>query len=173
MAGISYIYSHKVVLPVLIKPKAAGGPVKLALTVDYGICKDICIPAHADLDLPLSEIGPDREAIQEAMEKVPHQKALGDQGELSVLSVQSTGGDKPVLSVAVRAPIGTKPVLFAEAPENWYASTSPPDQANRFTVTIEEKPKDASGPVPLILTLVAGDKAIETQVNLDGSGQPR
>ncbi|WP_445501536.1 protein-disulfide reductase DsbD domain-containing protein [Microvirga sp. G4-2] len=172
-AGVAHVYSHKVVLPVVVKPAAADKPVKLALTVDYGICKDICIPAHAELNVPLSEDGPDRRAIEEAMAKVPPQQPVGAKGNLAVLSVQPAGGDKPALNVAVRAPSGTKPVLFAEAPEGWYVSTSTVNADNRFTVSVEERPKDASGPVPLTLTLVAGDKAIETQVSLDGGGQPR
>lgn len=172
-AGIAYIYSDEVVLPVLVRPAEPGKPVRLALTIDYGVCKDICIPAHAELDLALSEATLDRAAIEAAMAKVPRPQALGAVGDLSVLSLQSTGGDKPTLSVAVRAPVGTKPLLFAEAPENWYVSTSLPDENNRFTLTIDEKPKDVAGPVPLRLTLVAGDKAIETQVSLDGNGQPR
>jgi len=172
-AGIAYVYSHEVVLPVLVKPKAADKPVKLALTVDYGICKDICIPAHADLNLPLTDTGPDRAEIERAMAKVPYKQALGGKGDLAVLSAHAKGGDKPALTVSVRAPAGTKPVLFAEAPENWYVSTSSLEGADRFTVTVEERPKDASGPVPLTLTLVAGDKAVETTVSLDGGEQPR
>ena len=39
-----------------------------------------------------------------------------------------------------------------------------PDDANRFTVTVEEKPKDASGPVPLRLTLVAGESPSRREV---------
>jgi DsbC/DsbD-like thiol-disulfide interchange protein len=172
-AGVAHVYSRQVILPVVVKPKAEDKPVRLALTVDYGICKDICIPAHAELNLPLADPGPDRAAIEQAMAKVPRKQALGDKSDLAVLSVHSKGGDKPALSVSVRAPAGTKPALFAEAPENWYVSTSPVEEPGRFTVTVEEKPKDASGPVPLTLTLVAGDKAIETQVSLDGGEQPR
>ncbi len=171
--GVTYVYSREVVLPVVVKPKAASKPVKLALAVDYGICKDICIPAHADLSLALTEAGPERKAIENAMAKVPRRQAVGAQGELSVLSVQSGDGDKPALSVSVLAPPGEKPALFAEAPDNWYVSTSAPDAENRFTVTVEEKPKDASGPVPLILTLVAGNQAIETQVSLDAGNPAR
>lgn len=172
-AGVAYVYGSNVVLPLAVKPAAADKPVKLALTIDYGICKDICIPAHADLDLALSQDAPDRAAIEQSMAKVPQPQPLGAQGDLSVVSVQSQGGDKPTLSVTSRAPTGTKPALFAEVPENWYVSTSTADAENRFTVTIEEKPKEAAGPVPLTLTLVAGDKAIETQVSLDADGQPR
>jgi len=172
-AGVAYVYARQVILPLVVKPAAADRPVRLALTIDYGICKDICIPAHADLTLPLSQGGPDRNAIDEAMAKVPRPQPLGAQGDLSILSLDTRDGAKPALSVSVRAPAGAKPVLFAEAPENWYVSSSTADADNRFTVTVEDKPKDAAGPVPLTLTLVAGDKAVETQVRLDAAGRPR
>ncbi len=146
---------------------------KLAVSIDYGICKDICIPAHEELTTTLSGEGPDRAAIEEALAKVPRPQALGAQADLSVLAVEPLTQDKPGLSVTVRAPEGSKPALFAEAPENWYVSTSLPDAGNRFTITVDEKPKDASGPVPLRLTLTAGDKAVETEVSLDGNGQSR
>lgn len=172
-AGIAYVYNGEAILPVLVKPKAADKPITLALTVDYGICKEICIPAHADLNLQLADSGPERPVLEKAMAKVPRKQALGDSGDLAVLSVQPKAGNGPALSVAIRAPLGTTPVLFAEAPENWYVSTSPAEEAGRFTLTIEEKPKDAAGPVPVTLTLVAGDKAVETQVSLDGGELPR
>ncbi len=172
-AGVSYVYKGTVILPVRVKAAVPGRPVKLALSLDYGICKDICIPAHEDLTMPLPGDGSDRALIEGALAKVPHPQALGAQADLSVLSVSPLGQDKQGLTVAVRAPAGAKPVLFAEAPEDWYVSTSLPDSQNRFTVTVDEKPKDASGPVSLRLTLVAGDKAVETEVSLDGNGQSR
>ncbi len=172
-AGVAYIYSHRVVLPVLVKAASPDQPVKLALSVDYGICKDICIPAHAELGATLSSPGENRVSIEEALAKVPHPQALGAQSDLSIVSSQASGGDKPSLSVTVKAPDGAKPVLFAEGPEDWYLSSSPPDGQNRFTVMVEEKPKDFSGSVPLRLTLVAGNRAIETEVRLDVGPQPR
>ncbi|MBB4040138.1 DsbC/DsbD-like thiol-disulfide interchange protein [Microvirga flocculans] len=174
-AGITYAYGKKVVLPVVVKAKDATRPVRLVLSAEYGICKDICIPAQANLSLDLSGAGADRGAIETALAKVPVPQPLGAPAELSVLSVApaSSTPDKPALSVTVRAPSGTVPALFAEGPENWYLSTSKPDGDNRVTVTIEDKPRDASGPVPLRLTLVAGDKAVETEIGIDGSGRPR
>jgi DsbC/DsbD-like thiol-disulfide interchange protein len=172
-AGVAYVYGKKVVLPVLIKAKEKGKPVKLVLSAEYGVCKDICIPARADLTLDLTQDGPDRSTIEAALAKVPRPQALGAQAELSVVSVEPVIQDKPAFSVTVRSPEGTKPSLFAEGPENWYLSTSLPDDANRFTVIVEEKPKDASGPVAFRLTLVSGGKAIETEISLDGNGKPR
>jgi DsbC/DsbD-like thiol-disulfide interchange protein len=172
-AGVAHVYSGKVVLPVLVKAAEAGKPVTLALSVDYGICKDICIPAHGDLGMTLSRDGPDRAAIEAALATVPRPQGLGAPGELSILSVEPAAQGNTGFSVTIRAPSGAKPTLFAEGPEDWYVSTSLPDAGNRFTVTVDEKPKDVSGPVPLRLTLVAGDKAVETEVRLDATGQPR
>jgi DsbC/DsbD-like thiol-disulfide interchange protein len=172
-AGIAYTYSGKVILPVRVKAADPGRPVRLSLSIEYGICKDICIPAQAELSTDLSGGDPERPLIQQALAQVPQPQALGQDGALSVLSVRPVAQDKPVLSVAVRAPAGEKPTLFAEGPENWYVSTSLADDENRFTVTVEEKPKEASGPVSLRLTLVAGGKAVETEVSLDGNGVPR
>ena len=172
-AGVAYVYGKKAVLPVLVKPKDPGKPIRLVLALEYGVCKDICIPAHADLTLDLAGAASERKAIEAALAKVPAPQALGGQGDLSIVSIAPLTQDKPSFSVTIRAPSGTSPALFAEAPDNWFLSTSHPDDSNRFTVTVEEKPKDASGPVPLRLTLVAGDKAIETEVSLDADGTPR
>ncbi|HEV2566820.1 MAG TPA: protein-disulfide reductase DsbD domain-containing protein [Microvirga sp.] len=172
-AGVSYVYGKKVVLPVLVRAKDKDKPVRLVLSAEYGVCKDICIPARADMSLNLTADGLDRSAIEAALAKVPRPQPLGAQGDLSVLSVEPVAQGKPAFTVAVRAPEGAKPSLFAEGPENWYLSTSLPDDANRFTLTVEEKPKDASGPVPIRLTLVAGGKSIETEVSLDGTGLAR
>ena len=57
--------------------------------------------------------------------------------------------DKAALPRSIRAPAGTKPDLFAEGPENWYFSTSPPDDRNHFAVTVEEKPRTRPAPIPV------------------------
>jgi DsbC/DsbD-like thiol-disulfide interchange protein len=172
--GVAYVYGRHVVLPLRVTPMDPGRPVKLALSVDYGVCKDICIPAHADLAATLSEDGQHRNALDKAVAQVPRPQALGAKEALSVVALEpASPHGKPGFVVTVRAPHGTRPTLFAEGPENWYLATSLPDDTNRFTVTIEEKPKDASGPAPMRLTLIAGEQAIETEVSLDAGHPPR
>ena len=46
-------YKSEVVLPVEITPKDPAQAVELKLTAEYGVCKDICIPAEAKLSLIL------------------------------------------------------------------------------------------------------------------------
>jgi DsbC/DsbD-like thiol-disulfide interchange protein len=172
-SGVAYIYADRVVLPALVKAKEPGKPIRLALAIDYGICKDICIPAHAELKAVSSDEGPGKAAIGKALAKVPRPQLLGQKGEIQVTGVEPKSQDKGSFIVTVHVPDGTRPALFAEGPENWYLSTSLPDDANRFTVTIEDKPKDAAGLASIRLTLVAGERAIETDVSLDVGLQPR
>lgn len=173
VGGVSYGYSHGVVLPMLIKASDPGKPVRLSLTLDYGICKDICIPAHAQMKATLAGEGPDRAILEKARATVPRRQELGAEGDLSVVSVAPKTQGRAELTVTVRAPEGTQAALFAEGPENWYLSTSHPADGNHFTVAIEEMPKDAAGQVPFRLTLVAGERAVETDVSLDAGLLPR
>ncbi len=74
--GVAYVYSHEIVLPVLVTPRIPSRPVRLALSVDYGICREICIPVHAEVARDLD--GDDARAIlEESLAKVPKAQALG------------------------------------------------------------------------------------------------
>ena len=173
LGGISYGYSHGVVLPLLIKAEDSAKPARLSLTLDYGICKDICIPAHAEMRETLTGEGADRASLKKAMAAVPRRQALDAPGDLSVVSVEPKAQGGAEFAVTVRAPEGAQATLFAEGPENWFLSSSYPAEGNRFTVVVEERPKEAAGPVLLRLTLVAGDRAVETDVSLDAGLLPR
>ena len=166
--GVTYTYAQRVGFPVRVVAADPGKPVTLRLNLEYGVCKEICIPTHAALDLtPDKGEGPHRAAMGQALARVPRPQRLGAEEALSILAVEGTPGDKPAYSVRVRAPEGA--ALFAEAPENWYVSVSRMQPDGRFTVTVDEKPREAAGPVALRLTLVAGERAVETEVNLDGT----
>ena len=40
-------YDRDVIFPVLLQPEREADQIELRLTLDYGVCADICIPAHA------------------------------------------------------------------------------------------------------------------------------
>ncbi|RED18192.1 hypothetical protein POI8812_00388 [Pontivivens insulae] len=42
-------YDRDVIFPVLLAPAHTNGPMELQLTLDYGVCSDICIPARATI----------------------------------------------------------------------------------------------------------------------------
>src|SRR5262245_54803089 len=47
-------YSSTVIFPIEVTPGDRGKPVELKLTVEFGICREICIPAEAKLSLIVS-----------------------------------------------------------------------------------------------------------------------
>jgi DsbC/DsbD-like thiol-disulfide interchange protein len=172
--GVSYVYGGSVVLPLLVTPEDAAKPVRLSLAMEYGVCKDICIPARAEVSEALAGIGAHRAEIERALAAVPRPQPMGAQAETAVLGAERIASDKPAFRVTVKAPDGGRPALFAEGPEAWYLSTTPDDaDPRRFTVTVEDGPKKASGPIPVRLTLVAGGQAVETEVRLDAAPRPR
>ena len=50
-SGDTIGYKGNVLFPVRLKPKDASKPIDVHLAFDYGVCKDICIPAQAELTL--------------------------------------------------------------------------------------------------------------------------
>jgi DsbC/DsbD-like thiol-disulfide interchange protein len=182
--GVSYGYSGGVIFPVRVRPRDPGKPVTLALKIDYGVCKDICIPAQAELSLtlPKDAAPPGRAAIKQALARVPRPLPPGTGGELSVVAAEPmTLGGKSGLTVTVRAPSDSSPRLFVEAPDNWFLlPVAEPRRIGTgahgkyaFDVAVLERPRGASGAVDLRFTLVAGDKAVETPMSLDAAQLPR
>lgn len=178
--GVAYGWEAGVVLPLRVTPREPGRPVRLALRFDYGVCKDICIPARAELALALEPGGSaPSPAIERALAAVPEPRAVGAAGDLAVVAAEPSGGPKPGLAVTLRAPAGAPPVLFAEGPEGWFLSTPAgmpgwsPDGAAPATVTVpvavDERPAGAAGPVAIRLTVTAGGRAIETEARLDAA----
>ena len=176
--GVAYVYVDRVVLPVQVTPSDPKKPVELRLALDYGVCKEICIPARAEIAATLSvstaDASPaDRALVQDlGLARVPRRIPLGGPGPLSVEGVaEAPEGGKPGFLVTVRGPADA--TLFAEGPDDWYVSTSAPTGTGRFRVVIDDKPKDAGGPVTLRLTLAAGSEAIESDLDLDEALRPR
>jgi DsbC/DsbD-like thiol-disulfide interchange protein len=171
-AGVTHTYSQRVVFPVRVQPADPSKPVALQLTMEYGVCKEICIPAQASLALTLGTgEGALRPTVEQALARVPRPQAVAAEGPLSITAIDRRAGDKPTYLVEARSPEGA--VLFAEGPESWYLSTSVAQPGNRFTVMVDERPQGAAGPVRLRLTLVAGDDAVETEIDLDEGLAPR
>ncbi|WP_161863721.1 protein-disulfide reductase DsbD domain-containing protein [Algicella marina] len=56
-------YSDRVVFPVELTPQTPGGPIDVALALSYGVCEDICIPAHATAEMP-AESAADSTTVQ-------------------------------------------------------------------------------------------------------------
>lgn len=45
-------YHDELVLPIQLTPRDKGQPVTARVSVDFGLCRDICVPAHVELQAP-------------------------------------------------------------------------------------------------------------------------
>jgi suppressor for copper-sensitivity B len=111
-------YTGEVVLPVDVKLAEAGKPLSARLTLDYGICREVCIPYEASfsLDVPAGSSQPSIYAplIERYLARVPG-KTDGDLTITEVRLVENAGAR--TLVVEARAgQVLAKPDLVVEGP---------------------------------------------------------
>jgi DsbC/DsbD-like thiol-disulfide interchange protein len=123
-AGNTFGYKDSVVFPVEIRPENADEAISLALTLQFGICKDICVPAEAELSLEIPpKVGASAPAAGlEALEHVPRGDGERRSGDPALKrAVARLDGAKPQLTLEASFagdPAGA--VIFLEAPDGLY-----------------------------------------------------
>jgi DsbC/DsbD-like thiol-disulfide interchange protein len=164
-------YAEEVVFPVKITPERAGEPVELKLTLDFGICMDLCVPNEVALSLTLPPGGAgtrgDALLIESALSRVPQQAAAGTLPR--VVAVESKlNGAAPELIVEAEFAAGAEDTdLFVEAPGVFVPmpnSLGPAsDGKQRFAVGFKtDAEAEALKGKPLTLTLVSDKGSTET-----------
>lgn len=166
-------YTGDVVLPLKVRAIDAAKPVSLALALQYGACKTICVPAtgEAILELDPGSAGSSgAEALVSSAEKaVPTIRALGADGPLSVVAIRSDLKSKR-LRIDVRADADAQ--LLVEGDPDWYLPQPTVGAADagglrRFELALEGIPKDARlVGTTLRFTLVGAAGAVETAYTL-------
>ncbi len=148
-AGDSIGYKDSIVLPVVITPRDASRPVDLKLDFAFGVCREICIPAEAQLALvvpqgvSLALPG----ALAEALEHAPRLAVGRRTGDPELVSHEvMLTGKQPRIVLDVDFPgEADKGDVFAEAPDGIYLP-----MAKRVTGQSREA---ASGPARFIIDL--------------------
>jgi DsbC/DsbD-like thiol-disulfide interchange protein len=181
--GHSIGYLNDVVLPLRIVPKDGARASSLRVKLGYAVCGSLCVPAEANLRLPLSgKAGAEEPHLVTAEARVPRRVPLGavsgtDNG-LAVRSVhRETGGVHERVIVEVTAPKGTPVDLFVEGPTADWALPLPEPQSvaadnapelQRFTFDLDGLPPGAVAKgAALTFTAVSPTDAIEVQTHLD------
>jgi DsbC/DsbD-like thiol-disulfide interchange protein len=120
-AGDTVGYKGTVIFPVEVTPKDAGKPVELRLNLDYGVCKEICVPASAALSLTLPPAGATEpsDVLKEALAAIPAPAAKRRAGDPSLKNVQvDLGAAKPHIILEGEFPGGSEHVdVFVEGPD--------------------------------------------------------
>lgn len=169
-------YKNRVIFPLRVEAADPAKPVTLVLKLDYAVCEKLCVPVEAKSELTLASgpSGNDAE-IAAAEKQVPKKIAPGETSDISVRHVaQDAQSTPPRILVDVAAPAGAPLSIFAEGPNADWALPIPekvagaPAGLQRFSFALDGVPPgaDAKGAVGT-LTIVSGDRAIETQIHLD------
>jgi DsbC/DsbD-like thiol-disulfide interchange protein len=117
-------YKGSVLFPVEVTPQEPGKPVGLKLTLELGICREICIPATANFDLAIvpGQPGPAAPQIAAALAQVPRPHAARRPGDPELKRVAvDRGGAVPRLVVEAAFGAGGQGAdVFVEAPDGLF-----------------------------------------------------
>ena len=171
-AGDAVGYKGGVIFPVLVKPTDAAEPIVLHGKIDYGLCKDICIPAEAEFQIEIPpSVGISAE-LTRSLSRVPQdQPRAGIDPKLRSWRIdQSSGKPKLIFSVETGSSDGAD--AFVVTSDETYIPL-PKRIANeagkaKFEVDLTDGVdiKDLKGK-PLTITMVDGKGQSEATITLE------
>ena len=172
----SAIWIH-VVFPLRIGASDVTKPSSLHVKAGYAVCREICLPAQADLELALSgKTGAEEPQLIAVEMRVPRRVPLGAGAGIAIRSVRrenSAGGKRVVFEVA--APQGAAIDLFVEGPVPGWTLPLPQEigallrdayAMRRFTFRLDGVPPGAKvDDATSTFTAVSPGEAIEVTVH--------
>lgn len=175
---VSIVYHGNPILPVRVVPADPARPVELSVRLDYGYCREVCIPASADLSVtldPAASSDPDATAaVAAARAAVPVAEADAPDLGLRVASIERIGNDRKtaVLRIVVELAEPADVDLFAEPPDGWYLTVPRrvgiEEGRAVFELPLRGMPRKAEfAGASFRFTVVAPDGAVEASRTLD------
>jgi len=165
-------YKHAVLFPIEVTPQDAAKPVALKLSLELGICREICVPVTAtfDLSLPPADKAARPDAIAAAVERVPRPQARRRPSDPELRKVAVADGEPGARLTVSAAFHGAKSGdAFVEAPDGLYVPMlrkepqAAGDGTIRFGVDLSaDLARDLKGKT-LTVTLVSETGASEAQ----------
>jgi DsbC/DsbD-like thiol-disulfide interchange protein len=123
-AGDTVGYKGTVVFPVRLTPKDPAKPIDLRLKLDYGVCKEICIPAEAALSLAIEpeQAGGASPELAAALKRVPASEGERRPDDPVLRNVRpELSGETPRILLEAEFPGGAAHAdIFVEAPQGLY-----------------------------------------------------
>jgi DsbC/DsbD-like thiol-disulfide interchange protein len=167
-------YKHAVLFPIKVTPQDPARPVALKLALEFGICREICVPATAtfDLVLPPVDTAAAKDTIAAAIERVPRPHAVRRPSDPKLVRASVSDGESGARLV-IQAAFGSSKGgdVFVEAPDGIYVpmlrkEPQAADGTVRFTSDLTpDLVRDLKGKA-LTLTLVSEAGASEAQWTL-------
>jgi DsbC/DsbD-like thiol-disulfide interchange protein len=148
-------YQGGVVLPILLTPRRAGAPVELDLTLHFGVCKDICIPAEGRVTgtlgpaPPAAALGNGRAAIEAALARRAHRPAEAGVIDATCRIAPNGHGHDLTATVRLQAPPARDQITVIEAvarPDLWISEATA--RTDGAVVTAEARLKSPGDRAP-------------------------
>lgn len=170
-------YKHRLIFPIVVRPADPQRDVALDVSIEFGVCKDICIPMQAHLALtipPEAGKGPAAGDLTRALDRVPRppDARRSSDPKLGKATVR-LDGDKPVIQLEAIFPGGADGAdVFIEAPDGlWIPMTRrdgpPKGDTARFIVDMTEADITELRGKTARITLVSPHGQSETTLRLE------
>ena len=177
--GTTIGYKDRVVLPITIVPADPARAVELKVRVEYGVCKEICIPARGKFSIAIdpARVGSLPPALAGALAAVP--KPGGGDGLPALASVELEPGTDAALMFKISYPHGVEGTdLFVEAPGDLFLPPTKrvgelPGGIVRYAIRLPKGTNLAklrSAPLRLTMTSPAGSAEVRASL---ASAAPR
>jgi DsbC/DsbD-like thiol-disulfide interchange protein len=132
-------YKGTVILPVAVNAADPAKPVGLVVEIEYGVCKDICIPVQSRLELtvpPGAASTPVATTLARAFDRVPRDGGARRPTDPTLRAAKvQLAGDKPSIRLEAEFPGGAAGAdLFLEAPDGLWIPMAKPDGAPKGDV---------------------------------------
>ncbi|MEZ5841194.1 MAG: protein-disulfide reductase DsbD family protein [Hyphomicrobiales bacterium] len=164
-------YDRSLVFPVRVMPADPGKPVGLSVRLDYGVCREVCVPASAEARLAMPAAAPRDIAaavpISGALREVPAPPAEGGLGVVAVRHL----GEAIEIDLRLADPKAAFD-LFAEGPADWYLplpeATGQTGDVATFRLRLASRPAGAKiEGQSFLFTATNGRRATEQRWRLD------
>lgn len=174
--GTTIGYTDRVLFPVSVAARDPARPVQLRIAAEFGVCKDICVPAAAAIELPLDVAAtPPAAAVEQAFARLPSARGRERDGDPRIASVTAAHRASPPRLV-VEASVPGDPAaadLFAVADDGGFVPLATREPSStpgtmRFVVDLSKDidVKDLAGKsIEIVVTGATG--ATTTAVRLD------
>lgn len=138
-------YSHQVILPLVISAKNAGKPVDLKLSMDIGVCADICVPENLTLSGTLeAQSATPVPAIAAALAERPYTASEAGAGNVTCSMAPSADGLNITATLQLPSTGGTEHVVIETGRDDVWVSDAVTNRAgNKLTATSEMVPLTA------------------------------
>jgi len=172
--NVTNVFADRLVLPVEVGVADPAVPSDLRLSLDLGVCDEVCIPVHLEAELAVSPGETDDEAA--AIVTAARKSLAGPPvaGSFAIDRISRAGGTdrRPVFEVAATIPDAERATIFVEGPADWSATVPELISVDgshalyrvAFSRLGAETPIEGSA---FVVTIVSDGRAIEQRIGLD------